>query len=298
MFDHEIQWLCGVIDAEGSFILTYAKAERKRRYCKIRRCYLKILTTDNIIIPKICEILKCHHQPHPSKLSIRITGNQLRLLLPRLIPHLYTKQPQAKLVLAALNIKNGQNSFYSKTESQLWHSYYKKIRQLNAVGKKAINDIELREHIFSWPWLAGMTDGDGTIINGRFGLGGRALKPIYKISLAHLLTISYLGEQLGVGSLRAGGGKGNKRPVRSIRLMAEKQREILPKIIPYLQLKREQAEIALEIATLRHSLPPGTNRLDSGVGDRIKKALNRIDELNKPIGKLRPRRKRHPIAVI
>jgi hypothetical protein len=292
MFDHEIQWLCGVIDAEGSFILTYAKAERKRHCCKIRRCYLKILTTDSIIIPKVCEILKCHYQPRPSKLSVRITGSQLRLLLPKLIPYLYTKQPQAKLALAALNIKNGQNSFYSEAESQLWHSYYKKVRQLNQVGKKAINDVEPREHIFSWPWLAGMTDGDGTIINGRFGLGGHSIKPIYKISLAHLLTIDYLGGQLGVGSLRSGGGKGNKRPLRAIRLMADKQREILPKIIPYLQLKREQAEIALKIAMLRHSLPPGTNRLDSDTGDKIKILLSELDRLNASSGK-----SRHKITI-
>jgi hypothetical protein len=135
-----------------------------------------------------------------------------------------------------------------------------------------------------------MTDGDGTIINGRFGLGGRALKPIYKISLTHLSTIGYLGERLGVGSLRAGGGKNNKKPVRSIRLMAEKQREILPKIIPYLQLKREQAEAALEITTLRHSLPPGTNRLDSDIGNRIKGLLNKLDELNVLSGKSRRKR--------
>ena len=151
-------------------------------------------------------------------------------------------------------------------------------------------DNELREHSFNWPWLAGMTDGDGTIINSYFGSKKcRTLKPIYKISLAHLLTIDYLKLQLGVGSLRGGGGKENKRPVRTVRLMTAKQFEILPQIMPYLVLKRGQAELALQIIQLRRSLPNGIHQ--GPEIDRIKILLQKLDDLNVVSGKSR-RKKR------
>lgn len=302
MLDCEIQWLGGVIDAEGSFILTCAKAKRGLYLCKIRKASLIIATTDNVIIPTICQLLNCscgtyiyNKQKRSAIHQVRIGGSSLRLLLPVLIPHLYTKQPQAKLVLSALNIKSGINAFYSKDESQLWQSYYDRVRILNQVGKTAAKDTEQRNHVFSWPWLAGMTDGDGAIINSKFGIGGRLLKPVFKISLAHMLTIKYLEEQLGTNSLKGGGGIGNRRPIKTIRLMAKKQLEILPSITPHLRLKKPQAQIALEIATLRQLLPIGTNNSNSDIGVRIKRLLNRLDELNASSNK--SRRKRRPIVV-
>jgi hypothetical protein len=293
MFDHDIKWLCGVIDTEGSFSMSYKRAKRGRRTYRIRTCRLRISTTDDIIIPAASKLLghsqqRSHprNKRHSPRRTITIIGGQLRRLLPKLIPHLYTKQPQAKLLLAALNVKNGQNSFYALEESQLWDSIYRRVRELNQVGKRAIEDQEPREHEFSWPWLAGMTDGDGAIINAKFGKGGCTIKPVHKIALAHQQTIRYLESQLGVNSLRAGGGKDNKRPVRSIRLMAEKQREILPKIIPYLQLKRKHAEIALEIANIRAALPSGAqwqSHLDEMT--RIKQLLDELNGLNAKSGK-------------
>jgi len=296
MLNDDIKWLCGVIDAEGSFSLSYARGKRGGHYCRIRTCRLRISTTDNIIIPKICDILRRHitesvsrNKNHSNRLSVNVIGGMLRQLLPDLIPHLYTKQPQAILTLAALDIKCGSNTPYSDSESQEWHLHYSRVNELNRRGKKAVDDNEPRSHIFSWPWLAGMVDGDGTIINACFGKNKCTIKPVLKIALAHLLTIEYLKTQLNVGSLRGGGGKGNRRPIRTIRLMAEKQREILPKIIPYLRLKREQAEVALEIAIIRHSVPNGT-RLHQGTA-RIKQLLNKLDELNASSGKSRRKRK-------
>ena len=247
---------------------------------------MRIKTLDKLIVPKIRVLLGKPVSTEQHLLDIKIASGELRALLPLLIPHLYTKQPQARYVLEALNIKSGQNTVYTEEESRHWHVCFEKVSALNRRGKRAIIDLEPRDHNFSWPWFAGMIDGDGSILNAYFGQRKcRTLKPILKVSLTHILTIDYLRTQLGVGSLCGGGGKGNKRPVKTIRLMAEKQHEILPQIIPHLVLKREQAELALQIVQLRRTLSSGVRQ--GPEIDKIKDLLCKLDTLNALSGKSR-----------
>lgn len=252
--ESDLQWLAGIIDSEGSIELRYSKCKRKGYSIAVRVARMRIKMCDRLAVPRVARIIDRGYQNNEYAQSVCVIGGSLRRLLPQLIPYLYTKQPQAKLVLQALDIKAGEATTYLTEESLVWDSLFKKVAVLNKRGLAAEIDTYQRTHTFSWPWLAGFVDGDGTIMLGKFG---RIIKPILKISLAHLPTISYLAEKLGRGELSSGGGKGNKRSIRAIRLMSNDLLQVLPEIIPYLVVKKKHAELALEIVRLRAAVPNG-----------------------------------------
>jgi hypothetical protein len=99
----DLQWIAGIIDAEGSIEISLI--ETKRKYCSImiRRHRIRVSTTDNIIIPRIAKLLKRRYNDSPYRKSITISSNECKELLIKLIPFLYLKQPQAKFLIQAMN---------------------------------------------------------------------------------------------------------------------------------------------------------------------------------------------------
>lgn len=278
----DLQWLAGIVDSEGSIDLRYANAKRDGYQVQTRVARMRIKTCDLVIVPRVANWVGTNTSTKPQKntnhtsyTTTTICGGRLRALLPMLIPHLYTKQPQASLVLEALNIKAGQATIYSASEAERWDNLYHQVATFNKDGVFAEPDTCARSHRFSWPWLAGFVDGDGTITASKFT---RNYKPVLKISLAHLPTITYLAKQLGRGELSSGGGKGNKRPTRAIRLMSNDLLRVLPEIIPYLAIKKKQAELALEIVELRSRIPNGQH--DHPNVARAKLLIRELNTLN------------------
>ena len=279
MNKHELQWIAGVIDAEGS--IEMYKQIAKRKYCRVltRKSRIRISTTDNTIIPRVASILGITYTGVDSyRKLISIHSRQCRELLLKITTYLYLKQPQAIILLRAMTIKNGNNTPYSKDEADHWNELYHKIRLLNMRGKEAPIDDYQRNHKFSWPWLAGLIDGDGTVTNTKFGPQGCTLKPVIKISLTNLKTIEYLSDKLNIKSLCSGGGKGNKRKTRAIRFMSNNIYNIAPKIIPFLTLKKERVELALEIVKLRREIPNG--QYNHPNVQKVKELLQQINKLN------------------
>ena len=280
MTKQDLQWLAGVIDAEGSIEVCISFGKRNGYKVLVRKHRMRISTTDNIIVPYIAKILNRHFKG--AKLyrkSITMSSNECRELLLKLIPFLYLKQPQARILVQAMSIKSSKNTPYTKKESDKWNELYQKIRLLNLRGKDAPVDNNERQHKFSWPWLAGLIDGDGTITNAEFGPRNRPiLKPVVKISLTNLKAIEYIGDKLGIKSLCSGGGKGNKRKTRVIRFMSNNIYNIMPKIIPYLTLKKERAELALKVVKLRREIPNG--QYNHPNVKKAKEFIQQINELN------------------
>lgn len=284
----ELKWLAGIIDSEGSFSISLRVSERYKMGAK---CHiLKIITTDSVIVPKICAMFNSPmflKQPSGEAKSVAngvaFTGFKLRSLLPLIIPYLYIKQPQSKIMLKAINIKNGESSPYTMEENRLWDSLKNAMTELNLRGKDAPLDIIERDHQFTWPWVAGLVDGDGSIYVDKClrrykgKISGETNRPTLKITLAHPKTIEYLCDKFNINSLKAGKVRGNRRLTTSMRLLFKNLSRILPKIEPYLVLKREKAKLAMRICGLRESLTSG------GKSDADKLKINQINEAIKEL---------------
>lgn len=261
----DLQWIAGIIDAEGSIGLYYKKKKVNGYIIKSRKAILRISTCDHIIIPEISRILnKKYIQKRINKNRIKyiitLTGNKLKYLLSNLVKFLYTKQPHALFCLKAIYIKNGKNEFYSENESNAWENYRKELKELNERGRNATVDNKDRSHIFTWPWLAGLIDGDGSITLSEFGPRHKpSIKPIIKISLAHLKTIIYLCEKFNRTELKGGKIRGNRRLLKTIRFMSTDIYNLSPKIIPHLRLKKKLAELAYQIVSLRKEVTNKAN---------------------------------------
>lgn len=99
-----------------------------------------------------------------------------------------------------------------------------------------------------WAYLAAFIDGEGSIAMCQNG-------PRMIISNTHLPTMEWIKNQLGCGYLSPN-GKGPK-PCYNLNFGSNAIRAILPKIIPYLKIKRIRAEVLLEY--LETVVPRGGN---------------------------------------
>jgi hypothetical protein len=244
------QYIAGIIDAEGT--ITMMKNKKG-----IRNHHLMVCTCDDVIVPYLCKLF--HKQIRNKKISgsaknnglkFRLVGSQLREFLPKIIPYLFIKQPQAKLVLNALNIKSGKNTIYTNNENKLWNDLYKNVILLNKRGNKFDNSRfynNLRTE-FTWPWIAGMIDGDGCIrLEKRYKL----IKPSIKISLSNKAAIEFIAKNIGCTILNAGKKIGNKKKMYAVRMMTCKIAKFGPLIVKYLKLKDKEMKIVIKIVNIR-----------------------------------------------
>ena len=108
-------------------------------------------------------------------------------------------------------------------------------------------------------WLAGFIDADGSI-----GLGGRQgsrywLRPMVQVGQASKAVLEHIVDLVGEGSI----GKNSKRTFYNLRYGPTVFRWLLPQLIPYLVVKRKQAELLLEYAD-KCKYHPGAQQ-----GDRL-----------------------------
>lgn len=252
-FDNEVyQYIAGIIDAEGTISMTLTS--RNTRFH-----YLKIVTCDNIIVPYLCKLFKKEirikkpsGQAKSNGFRIRLVGSELRDFLPNVIPYLFIKKQQAECTLRALNIKCGKNEPYTNNESELWYNLYCKVSAINKRGNK--HDVsKFYKNVYSnftWPWLAGVIDGDGCIMLEK---RNNTLKPSIKISLSNKKAIEYIAKNIGCNMIKSGRKAGNRRSMFAVRMLSNKMMEIGPKIINHLILKKKKLEIAMKIVNIRES---------------------------------------------
>lgn len=244
--------MAGIIDAEGTISMTISSRNTRQHY-------LKICTCDKIIIPFLCKLLnkklrikKPSGQAKSNGFHVRLVGSELRNFLPNIIPYLFIKKLQAEYTLQALNIKCGKNEPYTKSESELWYNLYCKVSAINKRSNK-YDVSKFYKNVssnFTWPWLAGIIDGDGCIMLEK---RGHTIKPSIKISLSNKKAIEYIAKNIDCSILKSGRKVGNRRPMFAVRMLTNKINEIGPKVIDYLMLKKNKLMIAMEIINIRMS---------------------------------------------
>jgi flagellar hook-basal body complex protein FliE len=179
-----------------------------------------------------------------------------------------------------MNIKNSDNTTYTPEESQAWDNICAKIKALNARGPKAQEDNYTRHHEFTWPWLAGFIDGDGSIyVSIRTGPNRRPNKrPCISINITNLPTIKYMSQIFGVNTHLSNKPTNNKRRTYAINLLTNKINEFAPYLLDHMVLKKQNLIYAYEIAKLRLSLPNGVH--SGPMIDKIQHYLNLLHNLN------------------
>jgi hypothetical protein len=122
-------------------------------------------------------------------------------------------------------------------------------------------------------YLAAFIDGEGTISIRRYkrkGIaGGIRYVPIVEMNNTDLGVMQYLMSVIGPTRYHVHTAqKGNSKKCYQLRLPANTQRWVLETIIPYLKIKRRQAEICLEFLSLLGNKEYGKN--DYNLSDREK----------------------------
>jgi len=180
--------------------------------------------------------------------GVRLVGGQLCKLLNTMSHHLCTKSSHADIILNALNIKHGQPKPYTETEAKLWDNYCSALELLNRRGNcpNQGGATPINYHV-TWPWLAGIIDGDGSIYLSKFNT---TIKPVLVISMTNHATVDIIAAKLGTTS-RISKARGNRRDCKRLRVLSNVLHKILPHLIPYLTLKKHKAEMAHKIINTR-----------------------------------------------
>lgn len=96
-------------------------------------------------------------------------------------------------------------------------------------------------------YIAGIIDGEGCIgiyvARGGKGYGSHALQVVVKMSEPQAITM--ISETFDT-PIHVGGVRGNSRPCGTVTLRAEKALSLLQACLPYLRVKKAQAEIGIE----------------------------------------------------
>lgn len=119
-------------------------------------------------------------------------------------------------------------------------------------------------------YVVAFTDGEGCITLLKKGRQKKHHNDTYSVHFSITNTnhsiLSWLQVTTGIGLVHPKtDGKDNRKPQWVWFLRTEEIKEVLPIIIPYLQVKREQAELALEY----FSLETGFSRFRGGIPDHI-----------------------------
>ena len=102
-----------------------------------------------------------------------------------------------------------------------------------------------------WPWLAGFIDGEGTLQVWRHDNGGYiGYRPNLSITNNSRETLEFIESVLGAGGIRRG-----DRKVWHYVVTANTLRSVLPKILPFLRVKKRQAELLQEYLDLTLKKP-------------------------------------------
>lgn len=225
MKKEDLQYIAGVIDSEGSLDISVSKSKGYVHYYP----RIRIKTTDSVIVPHISKLLDKKHETRAMVISVQ--GQRCVDLIDLIRPYLLVKARQADKLIE-LQGKPADD------ELKLLNSGY--------VPRAFIPEYEI-----TYPWLAGMIDGDGSIY--KCVLGRNQEKRALTIGLTDLEAMVVMANFFGL-SLQ---NTGEKRPIRNqcqrVRLLSQKILEHGPHILPHLTLKKAKMEEAINFCLKKSS---------------------------------------------
>ena len=273
-----IEWLAGLVDAEGSFYLTYtSKGTRVVNF--------SISMTDLLPIKHASELLQLQieiQKPtgNAKQCSYRIRARCTKIVVPiieMLLPYLVTKKNAADILLQISNIvqKHINDPSYK-------YSIDDKLELIDLEEKLIKCNVGCPEYcgnpIFSFDWLAGMTDGDGSVYFSKCKIQKREFhRLVYKISLKDQYTINYINNSFN--RKNSNNPFQDKRPNRNknytFRLISSQASTILMKLDGKTITKERQIELGLELNSIRSSRTVESNQ------KRINEMILEMKSLNK-----------------
>jgi|GEM_PF-1581379 hypothetical protein len=280
----EKSWLAGVIDGEGSIFLsklTQGNWTYRRGFIYVAS--MSLSNSNEAFLRKVQEIIGkgsvnfCaeDREGWKDRWLYRCAGRVLRGLLPQLVPHLLIKKRNAEIMLQYLsfvdaNPMDGRRRVIPAGYYETLDSLYLAIKKLNEKGR----DTEPIEALLSQPsslkrrgrgdrstdcremtdeecaWLAGVIDGEGSIFISKVThpayRRGYFYRPQIMVSNSNRSFLVRVMEVIGEGTVHiAERGEGNWKTRWEYQGTAGVMRQVLPQIIPYLIIKRVQAEEVL-----------------------------------------------------
>jgi hypothetical protein len=106
----------------------------------------------------------------------------------------------------------------------------------------------------SWEYLAGFVDGEGSIGIHKSYHGRKwvCLTPCFQVSNTNREILEALKEKVGFGTITQDKRTGkNWRPTYNYCVQGFKVKLILQQLLPYLQLKKKQAELVIRFIEIR-----------------------------------------------
>lgn len=273
-----IQWAAGLIDAEGSFYLTYTTRGA-------RVANFSIYMTDLLPIQHMSKlfdlpIIKKKPSGKAKKLAYGIRArcvSEVMRIINMIEPYLVTKRNSSDLLKEICSIiqQHIDDPLYRYSESDL-ASLYDLESSLCRINKGVPNYCGNPN--FSWDWLSGMTDGDGSVYLSKCTRNGKSFHRLeYKICLKDRYTIDYLNKQFK----RDNSNKPfqDKRPNRnlnySFRLVSSQAADVISRLAGRTVIKEKQISLGLEMNDIRSTRSTGR------LSDRVDEIVLEMKSLNK-----------------
>ena len=143
--DLEIGYIAGIIDGEGWLGLVNRTDRRNKKNINCQT-YLMIGNTNKKVLDWLVKITKLGNisKPYDSEIKLssnrkphwllRFSPNDMRLLLPRIIPYLVIKKRQAEIIIEYLNM-TFKGKHRTEEEYTIIMRLYDEIKQLNRKGR-------------------------------------------------------------------------------------------------------------------------------------------------------------------
>lgn len=314
----EAAWLAGIIDGEGSIYISKVKARHVKRGF-IYAPYLGVANTGRALVVKVREIIGAGYvgrrkedRHNWSDLhEYKGSASVLRGILPQILPYLVIKEDVAKKMLEFLafvevNSPDGQGS--SPSYDAIVESLFLNVKRLNQKGKDLSRaDLAVASVPFNLnkrkpgqrvkkcrklsqterAWLAGVIDGEGSIFislaaNPAYRRGF-FYRPQLLVSNSDRQFLIRISEVIGEGTVhRAKKGDDRTRTRWEYVATAGVLRTVLPQILPYLIVKREQAKTMLDYFEFIDTHPLwGLKSVHPSYYDSLDSIYRKLKELNK-----------------
>lgn len=320
--DSDLAWAAGFIDAEGSFSIREQAAPRDvHSISTIVRISISQAEPRTKILFKLQELfggrIYNHHRlnplkPHNSALRWALSGREAFNFCQILHPYLILKKRHAELIIEHSLTKSSYSPEIIKGHCgrprltpeivELRKAQIEEIQGLNTRGvwnrktKFYENDSEtppppLTEH--QWGWLGGFIDGDGCIsVNsvkmGKAGFRGETRGTVSHISIVQseprTWVLHWLHDVLGGYLCEIKHDLKNPKHSRAVSLTfsGEAAIKLSEQLLPYLRIKRRNAEIIIEHQSLKKTTvgtQKGSNRTDVRITEEIMAARQaHVDE--------------------
>lgn len=155
--------------------------------------------------------------------------------------------------------------------------------------------IDFQTEREKWIWLAGIIDAEGCLtlkkIKRPTNLNRIGYQPTLDIDSTTPLFLQQIKSAFNNNGSISNGHKqkGNRKPTFHLNLSSNALRKFLPKIKPFLILKRHQVELVLEVLNILKDNHTKAGKYKEKYKDDVNRNFMRLEEIYKEIGKLNKR---------